>query len=358
MSHLGWRFGLLALAALLIGSLASCRFAPGTTSRSTMDGTPPAAEIQPAEKKDAALLPTASSSRISTRIPVDADTIVFTVGEGFLWVGNLRGQVCRYRLADNKPVDPCTQLPFLPASISTGRGFAWVSGQKSEQDTLDIRVARISEASGQLEAVLELRLNSNGNKILYLEDMVWLTDPAELTGSRILRIHPETNQIVGEPIKVGTEPLALVPGDGWLWTANHDDGTLNRLDAKTGTITATVEVGVSLHGLAFGSGSLWTANSHDQSVSRIDAASQKVADERIRVDLAPELIAAGDGAVWAAAATSESEPMDDRLVRIDPVTNQVVERRQMGARMMGMLVQDESLWILMKDPREILILSP
>ena len=134
---------------------------------------------------------------------------------------------------------------------------------------------------------------------------IWLTDPAELTGSRIFRIHPETNQVVDKPIQVGTEPLALIAGAGSLWTANHDDGTLNRLDPKTGTIIATVDVGLSLHGLAYGDDSLWTANSHDQSVSRIDAASQQVAGDRIRLDFAPELIAAGDGAVWAAARTSE-----------------------------------------------------
>ena len=188
--------------------------------------------------------------------------------------------------------------------------------------------------------------------------MVWLTDPAELTGSRIFRIHPETNQIVGEPIKVGTEPLALVAGAGALWTANHDDGTLNILDPKTGTIVETVEVGLSIHGLTYGAGSLWTANSHDQSVSRIDAATRKVVGERIRLEMAPELIAAGEEAVWAAAATSEREPMDDRLVRIDPQTNQVVERRQIGARMMGMLVHEETLWILTESPNEILLLSP
>ena len=52
---------------------------------------------------------------------------------------------------------------------------------------------------------------------------------------------------------------------GGIWVSNKPKGTISKLDAKTGAVTATVEVGKSpCSGIAYGFGSLWVPNCGDK----------------------------------------------------------------------------------------------
>ena len=71
-------------------------------------------------------------------------------------------------------------------------------------------------------------------------------------------------------IAVGSSPMSLVAGGGSIWVANHDDGTVSRIDPRTNRVAATIRVGGQPWGLAYGAGSLWVGNDEESSVARVD----------------------------------------------------------------------------------------
>jgi len=127
-----------------------------------------------------------------------------------------------------------------------------------------------------------------------------------------------------------------------LWIANRTEGTVSRLDARTGHVLVTIRIGdpARLHpncevdyddspagtflirrcdlpsALAVGAGAVWVGRNDTLSVVRIDPATNRVVAS-IPVGVHIFGLAASDSAVWVSAYE------DDRLVRIDPGTNAV-----------------------------------
>ena len=105
-----------------------------------------------------------------------------------------------------------------------------------------------------------------------------------------------------------------------VWVSNSPRGTISKLDPKTNTVTATVNVGKKpCSGIAYGFKSLWVPNCGDKTVSRVDEKSEKVV---ATIPVGPANseggIACSRDAVWM--ATNEA---GDKVVRIDPKTNTV-----------------------------------
>ncbi len=128
--------------------------------------------------------------------------------------------------------------------------------------------------------------------------------------------------------EVKPEHVFAVPGvpdwttaspDG-IWVSNKPKGTISKLDAKTNTVTHTVEVGKQpCSGIAYGFGSLWAPNCGDKTVARVDAKSAKlVATIPVGPANSEGGIACSKDAVWMASGND-----GDKVVRIDPKKNQV-----------------------------------
>ncbi len=69
---------------------------------------------------------------------------------------------------------------------------------------------------------------------------------------------PATIKVVIDP-KLGRSPRFLTVGAGSVWTLNQGDGTISRVDTKTGKLSAVADAGLSGTGgeIAFGEGSVW-----------------------------------------------------------------------------------------------------
>ena len=127
------------------------------------------------------------------------------------------------------------------------------------------------------------------------------------------------------------KPIAVFPVEGtpdWqvvtddaVWVANGPKNTIHKLDSKTNTVAAAVEVGKRpCSGLAWGFGSIWVPLCGDQAVARVDEKTEKV------VATIPAGPANSEGgittskdAVWMASGEA-----GDKVVRINPKTNKVV----------------------------------
>jgi YVTN family beta-propeller protein len=196
------------------------------------------------------------------------------------------------------------------------------------------------------------------------DGMLWVLKGA----GTVVRVDPESNRVVGKPLRVPADAEAIAVGDGALWAASVGPGDLGmagedavtRIDLASGRTVATITVrrapldlaatpravwvtnaggggdsvaridpqtnrlagrpirtGASPQSLAIGGGSLWVANHDARTVTRIDQATGKVVAD-IAVPSEPHRVAWGAGAAWV------GNWHDNSVSRIDPATNQVV----------------------------------
>ena len=194
-----------------------------------------------------------------------------------------------------------------PGAMVGGHGDLWIGGQvdgrrrvTSEGSYPVIRVARVDPRRRAVTAVIDPAAAEQrqppGQR------------PERRLGHRPGRGRPEPD-LAGRP---GDQPAARArpcgPGrsrwtieavDGAVWTANHDDGTLRRLNAATGALEGTVGLGVEPHGMTVAHGAVWVADAHHRAVLRVDPGTGRTV-ARIPVGFEPGPLAATRTAVWVA----------------------------------------------------------
>src|SRR4029077_2339132 len=108
--------------------------------------------------------------------------------------------------------------------------------------------------------------------------------------------------------------------DEAVWISNKPKDRVVRLDARTNTVAATIEVGKGpCSGLAAGFGSLWVPNCGDRTISRVDLKTGEVtAAIKTSIGNTEGSIATGAGSVWMMTDAKGT------LARFDPATNKVV----------------------------------
>ena len=142
-------------------------------------------------------------------------------------------------------------------------------------------------------------------------------------------VDSQTNQVLGS-VPVGKRPTAIAYGEGGVWVANGDDGTVSRIDPASRKVVSVIRVGADVRDLATGFGAVWVAGGDTGTLTRIDPSSNQTAAS-LRLNVPGEdgagpisWVAAGAGAVWATRG-------EDTLIRVDPITNQVVSKLQIPA---------------------------
>ncbi len=139
----------------------------------------------------------------------------------------------------------------------------------------------------------------------------------------------------------GSPDWTTATPDG-IWVSNKPKGTISKLDAKTNTVTATVEVGKQpCSGIAYGFGSVWAPNCGDKTVARGDNKTAKlVATIPVGPADSEGGIACSNGAVWM--ATGEA---GDKVVRIDPKTNKVAAEIPVAAGSHTVDFGEGAVWV-------------
>jgi len=179
-------------------------------------------------------------------------------------------------------------------------------------------------------------------------------------------------------VPLGTVPLSLAAGDGAVWVANYEAGTVSQINTSTRAVVDTIPVGSLPTGIAVGAGMVWVANNSGESVSRIDPVADRVV-QTIPIASPPNGIAVGEGSVWVADTDSRtltrvnsvtgavlgsiplgadatdvaaglgavwvSDIVDERVLRIDPNTDQVTETIDVGNGPDAIAVGDGSVWV-------------
>jgi hypothetical protein len=124
----------------------------------------------------------------------------------------------------------------------------------------------------------------------------------------VARIDPETNRIAGRSVRIGAGPQSLAVGGGSLWVANHEAGTVTRIEQASGKFVADIPVPSEPHRVAYGAGAVWVGNWHGISISRIDPETNRVVGSPTRSGSAP-------ATWWSALAASGSPATTARMAR-------------------------------------------
>jgi DNA-binding beta-propeller fold protein YncE len=220
------------------------------------------------------------------------------VAGGSVWVArDLANEIDRIDPATNR-VRARIKVSSRPGGLTTGGGYVWAF------HFLGPQVTRIDERTGA-KRVFTLP-DVAGSGIVFAGDSVWVLstrppglvelDPA--TGKELARVAIP----LSPNLKHGViDAWWVAAGAGSLWVAEANYDRVERVDAATAKVTASIPVPTAApFGIAFYRGAAWVAGSGK--VSRIDPATGKVASPlTLARGSAPVFtqVAAGPSGLWA-----------------------------------------------------------
>jgi ABC-type branched-subunit amino acid transport system substrate-binding protein/streptogramin lyase/tRNA A-37 threonylcarbamoyl transferase component Bud32 len=172
--------------------------------------------------------------------------------------------------------------------IAVGAGAVWAVGPDDAVYRLDPETARV---------VKRISTGPRPSTIAAGQEGVWFINYAN---TKVARIDPVTNR-VAEEIEIESDFLqGIAVGAGYVWTTSTQDGLLYRVEPGPRPLSRSIDVGIGVSFVAFGDGAVWTGNyNRDGTVTRVDPRTGTVTD-RIALG-APQAIAAGEGAAWVSA---------------------------------------------------------
>ena len=198
------------------------------------------------------------------------------------------------RLALRRPatdrVPAADRFAADPTSVAVGAGGVWVTDGAR-------RLLRVDPATVQVAATIDAGRPLTG--VAVGADAVWAIG----TPATVLRIDPSTNRVTDRiPIARtagadGPRAIAVAVGEGFVWVLDANTATLVKINPRTRGIVQTTRVGVDRSPLqvAAGAGAAWVAND-DGTLSRIDARTGALASVPVGHGLRD--VAVSDGAVW------------------------------------------------------------
>jgi DNA-binding SARP family transcriptional activator/streptogramin lyase len=186
-------------------------------------------------------------------VPPDFQSSAYTIatGSGAVWLGS-GGDI--YKI---DPTEHTTAGRFHYAgginSLAFGGGSVWAA---SSAET----VVRMSAAT--LRSTGEASLGVIPTAIAIGAGSIWVAAPAPSgVHASVWRLDPVTARVTQTTTLgrvVGFPPtLEIAFGEGAVWVASYDVGTITRLDPVTGNIVATIPIGGHPSGIAVGAKRVW-----------------------------------------------------------------------------------------------------
>lgn len=213
-----------------------------------------------------------------------------------------------------------------PSGVVAAAGSLWVTND------VDNTVTRIDPATSTVTQTIPLRGKEYPDPSFAAFDghAVWVVAPTTGTVSRLDARTGALSATTAVPaLSLG---IAFANGSAWVpsfdpyrCSGNRCFSRLTRLDARTARVTGRFNV-YTPTGIDFGFGSLWIVDHRSAKVTRFDPRhARAVATISVRIGHeptteGPEQVAVGLGGVWV------SQPGQDVVSRIDPGTNKVVAR--------------------------------
>jgi hypothetical protein len=292
------------------------------------------------------------SSEITARIRVPGHPFRIAAGRKFVWVLS-RGRegacsssrpctVFRIDPNSNRVVGKPTPLPVDGWDLAVGAGSVWVT-------QFDGRLLRIDARTGQIGARIGARPLYFGSEVAFGDGFVWTGNDDERNkgGPTVARSDPRTDRLVGEPLTVArpSSPQSIAFGAGAFWIADHA-GWLVKVDPDTFAVVARRPLRFGPHGTVATRQAVYVADAHADRLLEADPGTAKI---RRVATLSPGSIfpVVGARSIWSSSAAQWAGPegaRDDRVLRIDPATLELVEILHVGGAVPSVGFGFGSVW--------------
>jgi YVTN family beta-propeller protein len=303
------------------------------------DGGSPAVPTTPA------VLPAANravrvdpgSLRAVADVAVGTDPAAVAGGGGMVWVANRRdGTVTVIDPATNRVQETIPASGSWPAGQG-GPGLAYGSGSLWVANADQRRVARVE--LGADPTTIPMDASPTAVAAAPDADVVWVAGRTRSGGGLLARIDVRTNQVHWTfSVPHAPSGLAVTTDGGTVWMVTAKDRRLRSFDTRTGDPGEAVKLRLAPDQVALGDGAVWVTSISSNTVLRIDPATSRPTE--IRVGNGPSGIAFGADRVWVANGR------DGTVSAIDPQTNEVATRR-LGFRPAAVAVAAEqrAVWV-------------
>jgi YVTN family beta-propeller protein len=202
--------------------------------------------------------------------------------------------------------------------------------------------------SGEPTVVARIAVGNNPCLAAPVGEEVWVSVYSD---AQLVRVDPETNEVVGEPIDVGAGPCGLAVAQGSVWVMTYDDDTIERVDLEKRAVTKRVPVKVDPWDIQFSDGTLWVSNNIDGTVTRHDPRSGKPV-ATIETGESPANITLAYGSVWVGSTSGTT------VFRIDPETNEVTELESGGTEPGSVEAAAGDIWVSNRGSNTVTRLDP
>jgi len=234
-----------------------------------------------------------------------------------------------------------------------GKGF--MSDAESSELSSPRIILRIYDARDGVElpptapvsgrASVELTIPGSADFLAADGDDVWITNRGRM--EKLARDKPAPVATVAMPRPCG---VPVVAHDS-IWVANCSDQSLYRIDRQTATVAATIPTGLADRSgelsVAAGAGAIWLLTDAAGILSRIDPRTNTVV---AKIEVAPNSFAAAFDAnsdsVWVTNTGARGATGPGSVQRIDPATNKVVATIPVGPRPRFLTAGEGAIWTL------------
>ncbi len=244
--------------------------------------------------------------------PVEGHPDWMAVTGDSVWVSSSNvNHVVRLDLTTNKP-DTIITVQRPCSGLAVDFGSLWIPSCGKQKREL----IRADAKTGAIQATIAATPADSEGGITTGAGSVWLVT----SDSSVLdRIDAKTNTIVAH-IELPKGSFNPIFAGGSVWVASNAGNALIRVDPTTNKVVGTTAIGPKPRFLTVGEGSIWVLNQGDGTVSRVDEKSGKLL-ATISAGIPGEggEIAYGSGSIWT---TVFGYP----ITRISPATNKVIQQ--------------------------------
>jgi len=278
---------------------------------------------------------TASSTSVPQRLATPATTVgaaawgvAVDATREVVWVSDPARGVLVTVDRDGQPIGEHTagDTDQRAAGLQVADGRVWIANLGGTITALDsttgARVAGVEVGPGEPAA------------LLVRDGVVWV--PLHGPEGGLARLDVSTLEPL-PPVRLPESAFAVTDGGRTrVWVAGLDRRAF-AIDAGSGEVERTVEVGAAPRGIAAGLGSVWVTARDDEALIRLDADSGEV-EARIEVDGQPWPVAFGGGFVWVGT-------LDGRVLQIDPMSDEIIATVDTAPRPMSIAVGLGAVWV-------------
>jgi YVTN family beta-propeller protein len=221
-------------------------------------------------------------------------------------------------------------IPGSPDWVAIGDSV-WISNNPKNN------ISQLDAKTNQVGAVIAVaKTPCSGLAIAF--DSVWV--PICSDGS-VERVDAKSRKIVASiPSGVANTEGGITAGAGSIWIPSDAAGVLSRIDPAANKVVSKITIPSGSYTAAFDSNSVWITSTKNNLVTRVDAKTEKVI-AKIPVGPSPRFLATGLGAIWTL------NQGDGSVSRIDPATNKVAATIEVGVPGTGgdIAVGEGAVWV-------------